>query len=383
MRQSRRGNVQPFIAMDVLASANRLEREGRSVVHMELGEPGAPVPAAVKAAAEAALARGRIGYTEALGLPELRSRIARHYGDRYSVHVPTERVAVTAGSSGAFNLAFLALFDPGDRVGLPTPGYPAYRNILTALGLEVVEIPTTEATRWQATPEIIERVHAEKPLVGLVVASPANPSGTMMTRGGIRDLVGACRAMDIALVMDEIYHGLVYEGTEATALEFGGDIVVVNSFSKYYCMTGWRIGWMVLPEALVRPVERIAQNLFISASELSQRAALGAFDATEELEAVKAGYARNRALLLERLPKIGFDRFLPVDGAFYFYADVGRFTNDSLDFARRMLLEAGVAATPGLDFDTERGARYLRFSFAGRHEAVADACDRLEGWLRP
>lgn len=381
MLRSTRSEVQPFIAMDVLTEANRLERQGRSIVHMELGEPGAPVPAAVRAAAEAALKRGRVGYTEALGLPALRAAIAEHYGRRYGVEVPASRVAVTAGSSGAFNLAFLALFDVGDRVGLPTPGYPAYRNILTALGLEVVEIATEAATRWQATPEMIAKVHAETPLKGLVVASPANPSGTMMTREGLRDLVAACRDMGISLVMDEIYHGLVYAGSETTALEFADDIVVVNSFSKYYCMTGWRIGWMVLPEAMVRPVERIAQNLFISPSELSQWAALGAFAATEELEAVKAGYATSRALLLERLPAIGLDRFLPVDGAFYLYADVSRFTNDSLDFSRRMLTEAGIAATPGLDFDTARGAQYLRFSFAGRTEAVREACDRLAGWL--
>lgn len=381
MKASRRSAVAPFLAMDVLSAANALERDGRSIVHMEVGEPGAPTPAVVRAAAEAALARGRIGYTVALGLPELRARIARHYGDRYGVSVPAERVAVTAGSSGAFNLAFLALFDVGDRVGLPTPGYPAYRNILGALGLEVVEIPTGPETRWQVTPELLESVQREAPLDGLIVASPANPSGTMMTRDGVRDLVEACRGMGISLVMDEIYHGLVYEGRETTALEFGDDLVLVNSFSKYYCMTGWRIGWMVLPEDLVRPVERIAQNLFISPSELSQRAAIAAFDATEELERVKAGYAANRALLMQRMPAIGLGAFLPMDGAFYLYADVRRFTNDSLDFTRRMLNEAGVAATPGPDFDTTRGHAFVRFSFAGTTAGIAEACDRLERWL--
>jgi aspartate/methionine/tyrosine aminotransferase len=382
MRQSKRSGIEPFIAMDVLSDANRLERSGRSVVHMELGEPGAPVPEAVRAAAEAALARGRVGYTEALGLPALREAIAGQYARRYGVDVPASRIAVTAGSSGAFNLAFLTLFDVGDRVGLPTPGYPAYRNILAALGLDVEEIPAEASTRWQASPALIEKVHRERPLKGLVVASPANPSGTMMTRDGLRDLVAACRDMGIALVMDEIYHGLVYEGRETTALEFADDVVVVNSFSKYYCMTGWRVGWMVLPEVLIRSVERLAQNLYISPSELAQWAALGAFEATGELEAVKAGYAKSRALLLDRLPTIGLDRFLPVDGAFYVYADVSRFTNDSRAFCRAMLEEAGVAATPGLDFDTVRGAAYVRFSFAGRTDAVADACDRLALWLR-
>ncbi len=382
MLVSRRSDVAPFLAMDVLSDANRLAREGRDIIHMELGEPGAPVPTGVRAAAEAALFRGRVGYTEALGIPELRARIARLYRDRYGVDVPAERVAVTGGSSGAFNLAFLAMFDVGDRVGLPTPGYPAYRNILSALGLEVVEIPVTAADRWQASAAAIEKVHTEKPLAGVIVASPNNPSGTMMTRDGLKSLVDGCRQMNISLVMDEIYHGLVYDGAEVTALEFSDDIIVVNSFSKYFCMTGWRIGWMVLPETLVRPVERIAQNLFISPSELSQRAALGAFEATAELEAVKAGYAESRSLLLDRLPKIGLDRFLPVDGAFYVYADVSHYTNDSLDFCRRMLNEAGIAATPGLDFDTGRGASFVRFSFAGRTDAIAEACERLGGWLK-
>lgn len=382
MEPSRRSNVAPFLAMDVMSAANRLEREGRSIIHMEVGEPGAPVPAAVRLAAETALARGRVGYTEALGLPALRARIARHYQERYGIDVPADRVAVTQGSSGAFNLAFLALFDVGDRVGLPTPGYPAYRNILLALGLEVVEIPTTAEDRWQVTPALLDAAAAGGPLKGLIVASPANPSGTMMTGEGVRTLMSACRDRRISLVMDEIYHGLVYGGGETTALAHGDDVVVVNSFSKYYCMTGWRIGWMVLPETLVRPVERIAQNLFISPSEIAQHAALAAFEASEELEAVKAVYAANRALLLERLPAIGFDDHLPVDGAFYVYASVRRFSNDSVDFSRRMLTEAGVAATPGPDFDTDRGHAYIRFSFAGRTDAMVEACDRLERWLR-
>lgn len=382
MKTSRRGDVPPALLMDVLADANRLEREGRSIVHMEIGQPGAPAPRAVRAAATAAIEAGRIGYTEALGIPALRERIALHYRERHGLDIPASRIAVTAGSSGGFNLAFLALFDHGDRVGLPTPGYPAYRNIMGALGLDVVEMPATAATRWQVTPEMVAAAAAGRGIRGIIVASPANPSGTMMDPPSVRRLVEACREAGVVLIMDEIYHGLVYEGREETALAFGDDVVVVNSFSKYYCMTGWRIGWMVLPEALVRPIERIAQSLYISPSELSQRAALAAFDATEELEAVKAGYAANRALLLDRLPRIGLGDFLPVDGAFYVYVDVRRFTDDSVDFARRMLAEAGVAATPGVDFDLARGRGMLRLSFAGPHAAVRDACDRMERWLR-
>ncbi len=381
MKTSRRGDVSAALLMDILSEANRLEREGRSIIHMEIGQPGAPAPRAVRDAAAAALERGRIGYTEALGLPALRERIARHYGERHGIDIPASRIAVTAGSSGGFNLAFLALFDVGARIGLPTPGYPAYRNIMSALGLEVVEMPTTAETRWQVTPEMIAAASVDGPLDGIIVASPANPSGTMMEPEAVERLMAACRERGVSLIMDEIYHGLVYEGREQTALAFGDDVVVVNSFSKYYCMTGWRIGWMVLPQDLVRPIERIAQNLYISPSELSQRAALAAFDAREDLEAVKAGYAANRALLLERLPAIGLGEFLPVDGAFYVYADVRRFTNDSIDFARRMLVEAGIATTPGLDFDPSRGRGTLRFSFAGPHEAMVEACNRLAAWL--
>jgi aspartate/methionine/tyrosine aminotransferase len=383
MRISKRGAVSAFTSMDVLAAANRMEREGRSVVHMELGEPGAPPPRAVREAAIAALQGGRIGYTEALGSPDLRRRIARHYADRYGVVVPAERVAVTSGSSAAFNLAFLALFDVGDRIGLPTPGYPAYRNILTALGLVVVDLPTTAESRWQVTADHLdEAVRDGGPLAGLIVASPANPSGTMMEPEAIRRLVGDCRDRNVTLVMDEIYHGLSYAGVEETALAHGDDVVVVNSFSKYYCMTGWRIGWMVLPEALVRPAERLAQNLYISPSDIAQRAAVAAFDATEELEAVKAGYAESRRILLDRFPRMGLGDFMPVDGAFYVYADVRHLTNDSRDFAARMLAEAGVAVSPGTDFDPARGFGTVRFSFAGGPATVTAACDRLDEWLR-
>jgi len=379
---SRRAAVEPFLAMDVLAEANALEARGRRIVHMELGQPAAPTPALVREAAAAALADGRIGYTEARGLPALRARIARHYRERHGIEVPDARILVTTGSSGGFNLALLGLFDPGDRVALASPGYPAYRNILEALGLEVVDIPTGAATRWALTPALVEAAHRERPLAGVLVASPANPSGTIMSPEALRALAEACDALGLWLISDEIYHGLTYEGIEETALAVSDRAVVVNSFSKYYCMTGWRIGWMVLPEAVARPIERIAQSLYISAPDISQRAALAAFDAGAELEAVKAVYAANRKLLLARLPALGFDSFLPMDGAFYAYLDVARFTNDSAAFARAMLHEGGVAATPGADFDRARGARHLRLSFAGSEADVAEACDRLEAWLR-
>ena len=378
---STRSAVAPFHAMDVLAEANAREAAGQRIIHMEVGQPGAPAPAPVLAAAQDTLRGGVIRYTEALGITPLRERIAQHYKDSYGIGIPVERIAVTTGSSAAFNLAFLAGFDVGDRVALPTPGYPAYRNILLALGLEAVEIETTAETRWALTPEMIAAEHEKSPLKGVLVASPANPTGTMMRPAALKTLISACRDLGLWFISDEIYHGLVYEGRADTALTYSDDAIVINSFSKYYCMTGWRVGWMIIPERLIRPVERLGQNLYLSVPELSQRAAVAAFDATDELEAVKAGYAENRKLLLERLPQIGFDELLPVDGAFYVYANVRRFSNDSMDFAKRMLAEAGVAASPGIDFDPKRGNSYIRFSFAGTTEAITEGTERLDEWL--
>jgi aspartate/methionine/tyrosine aminotransferase len=358
------------------------EATGERVIHMEIGQPGAPAPRMVREAAAAIAAEGRLGYTEALGLRTLRRRIAAYYRAVHAIDLPPERVVVTTGSSGAFNLAFLAAFDPGDRVALTAPCYPAYRNTLLALGLEPVMLPTFAEHRHGLTAEALARAHAERPLAGLLIASPANPSGTMMTPEALGELVRAADGLGIRFVSDEIYHGLVYDGVAETALRFSDEAIVVNSFSKYYCMTGWRIGWMVLPEELVRPVERIAQNLYISPPDLSQRAAIVAFDATEELEAIKAGYAENRRILLERLPAIGFGDYFPVDGAFYVYASVRRFSNDSNDFARRMLAEAGVAATPGIDFDSAGGQGHIRFSFAGQTPDMVEAMERLAHWLK-
>jgi aspartate/methionine/tyrosine aminotransferase len=373
--------VTPFLAMDVLAAAAAKERRGDDVVHMEVGQPSAPAPRAVREAARAALDDGRIGYTEALGIGSLRERIARHYGAAYGVTVTPERVVVTTGSSAGFVLAFLSLFDPGQRVAITAPGYPAYRNILEALELEPVIIPLTKAEGWIMTARVIARAHATAPLHGVLAMSPANPSGTMIGREALRDLCETCRRLGLWLVSDEIYHGLTYAEPAATALAFDDDAVVINSFSKYYCMTGWRIGWIVVPERIVRPLERLAQNLYISPPYLSQVAALAAFDAAAELEAVKAGYARNRALLLEELPKLGLSDMHPVDGAFYIYADVARFTNDSPAFCTRLLEETGVAATPGVDFDPVEGAHHLRLSFAGSEADCREAVRRLKGWL--
>ena len=377
---SRRGDVEPFHAMDVLAEANRLKALGHPVVSMAVGQPSDPAPARVRDAAAKALADGRIGYTDALGTPALRQAIAAHYGEHYGIDVPSSRIAVTTGSSAAFNLAFLAMFDPGDRVAIAAPGYPAYRNIMAALGLDIVEIELEGAAYLHA--DHLRIAHKEKPLKGVLFASPANPTGAVIPADELAALVAEAGRLGIAVISDEIYHRLAYAAPDVTALSYGEDVTVINSFSKYYCMTGWRIGWMVLPEKLVRPIERIAQSLYISAPELSQIAAVEAFRSTDELEAVKSRYAWNRDLLMKRLPELGFALAAPMDGAFYAFCDVSRLTNDSMDLARRMLAEAHVAATPGRDFDPLAGHRFMRFSYAGSHDDMATALDRIERWLR-
>ncbi|MER9894139.1 aminotransferase class I/II-fold pyridoxal phosphate-dependent enzyme [Mesorhizobium sp. M0119] len=377
---SRRGAVEPFHAMDILAEANRLKAKGLPVVSMAVGQPSDPAPAGVREAATIALKAGRIGYTDALGLVGLRRAIAAHYGEHYGLDVSPERIAVTTGSSAAFNLAFLAMFDPGDRVAIAAPGYPAYRNIMAALGIDIAEIELDGAAYLHA--EHLQAAHREKPLKGVLFASPANPTGAVIPAGDLEALVKTAQDLGIAVISDEIYHRLAYAAPDTTALSFGADATVINSFSKYYCMTGWRIGWMVLPQELVRPVERIAQSLYISSPELSQIAAIEAFKATEELEAVKARYAWNRELLMQRLPELGFALAAPMDGAFYAFCDVTRHTNDSMAFARRMLAEAHVAATPGRDFDPLQGHRTMRFSYAGSHDDMVEAMARIERWLK-
>ncbi|MAU53855.1 MAG: 1-aminocyclopropane-1-carboxylate deaminase [Roseovarius sp.] len=377
MRRARRSKVDPFIVMDVMEAARRAEAAGRRIIHMEVGQPGTPAPAAARTALVRAMEDGALGYTVALGLPALRARIARHYRDWYGVDLDPARVVVTPGSSGAFILAFTALFDAGDRVGIGTPGYPSYRQILRALDLVAVDIETSAENRLQPVPEDL----SGRDLAGLLVASPANPSGTMLDRAALGALIGAAHDAGAAFVSDEIYHGITYEGRAVSALEITDDCYVINSFSKYFSMTGWRIGWMVVPEDHVRTLERLAQNLFICPPHASQVAALAAMDCTEALEANMAVYRTNRALMLEGLPRAGFDRIAPPDGAFYVYADVRDLTDDSRAFAAEILERAGVAVTPGLDFDPARGAGTLRFSYASATAEIEEGLARLSAFM--
>jgi len=378
---SRRGNVPPFMVMDVMSAAERIEAAGGHVIHMEVGQPAAPAPRTAIAAARAALDGGRIDYTSALGIPSLRERIARHYLDTYGCSVDSGRIIVTTGSSGAFILAFLAMFEPGDRVAVTVPGYPPYRHILTALGCEPVLIESSGDTRHALTGEALLAEHRKTPLKGVLVGSPANPTGTMMSREALTHLLEAAQSAGIRFVSDEIYHGLDYAFPAVTAAELSDQALVINSFSKYFCMTGWRIGWMVVPEPLVRPIERLQQNLAISVPTLSQIAAEAAFDGYEEMEAIKRGYLENRRILIEGLPKAGLTKFLPADGAFYLYADVSDFTSDSFEFAKRMLEQAHVAATPGVDFDPFHGRSFIRFSYARSADDMREAVARLARWL--
>lgn len=378
MKNSTRGAVDPFIVMDVMEAARQAEAAGRHIIHMEVGQPATPAPLGARNALRDSLNATAMGYTVALGLPELRGKISELYGEWYDVDLDPNRVIVTSGSSAGFLLSFTSLFDTGDRVGIGAPGYPSYRQILKALDLTAVDIPTSSANKFQPHPSDFEDLS----LNGLLVASPSNPTGTMLTRRELGALIEATERSEAAFISDEIYHGIEYETKAVSALEITNNCYVINSFSKYFSMTGWRVGWMVVPENHIRQVERLAQNMFICAPHASQVVALAAMECREELTAYQAVYQKNRGLMIEGLPKAGFDRIAPPDGAFYIYADISHLTSDSLSFAREILQEAGVAVTPGLDFDTQRGAGSLRFSYAGSSEDIQEGLHRLTQFMQ-
>lgn len=376
MRKSTRGDVAPFIVMDVMEAARAAEEAGRHIIHMEVGQPSTAAPKAARDVLAKHMDESAMGYTVALGLPELRQGIATLYKDWYNIDLDPARVVITPGSSGAFILTFSALFDAGDRVGLGEPGYPSYRQILKAMSIDAVGIQTKAENRYQP-------VSSEIPsdLQGMITASPANPSGTMLDHGALKNLIDTCHAQNTSFIADEIYHGLQYEGRAISALEVSDDIYVINSFSKYFSMTGWRVGWMVVPEDHIRHIERLAQNMFICAPHSSQIAALAALDARDELDANLSVYKKNRELMTGELPKIGLGKFAPADGAFYIYCDVSDHTTDSRAFAAELLEKAGVAATPGLDFDPRRGAQTLRFSYARSTEDIQEGLARLKTFM--
>ncbi len=382
-RVALRAGIPPFYVMDVWLAAAERQRTHGDLVNLSAGQPSAHAPAPIRAAAADALAHHNLGYTVALGIPELRSAIAASYPDRYGVTVGSEDVVVTTGSTGGFLLAFLACFDVGDRVAVTSPGYPCYRNILSALGCEVVEIPCGPETRFQPTVEMLAEV--VPPIKGVVLASPANPTGTVIPPADLAAMATWCEASDVQLVSDEIYHGLVYRGAPPTscAWETSREAIVVNSFSKYYAMTGWRLGWLLVPPALQRAVDRLTGNFSICPPTLAQLAAVAAFSpesATEADELVDQ-YAANREMLLRGLPEIGLPRLAPADGAFYVYADISEYSTDSLDFCARLLADTGTAIAPGVDFDTVHGGGYVRLSFAGATSDIAEALRRMGPWL--
>ncbi|WP_371171041.1 pyridoxal phosphate-dependent aminotransferase [Aliiroseovarius sp. 2305UL8-7] len=376
MKHSNRGIVDPFIVMDVMEAARAAEASGRHIIHMEVGQPSTAAPIAAQAALARAMETDALGYTVSLGIPALREGIAALYKDWYGLVIDPGRVVVTSGSSGAFILAFTALFDAGDKVGLGEPGYPSYRQILKALNLTPVGIPTRQSNRLQPVPSELP-----SDLDGLITASPANPSGTMLDHAALEALIGTCHDQDTSFIADEIYHGLQYESRAVSALEVSDDIYVINSFSKYFSMTGWRVGWMIVPEDHVRLIERLAQNMFICAPHASQVAALAALGARDALDANLATYATNRALMLDELPKAGFTKIAPPDGAFYIYADVSDLTDDSRAFAADLLEHAGVAVTPGLDFDPIRGHQTLRFSYARSTDDIREGLSRISAFM--
>ena len=375
MKISSRGEVSPFIVMDVMEAARREEEKGRNIIHMEVGQPGTGAPKGARAALSEAMEAGPLGYTVALGIPALRARISAHYKAVYDLDISPERVVVTAGSSAGFLLSFISLFDHGDSVAIADPGYPSYRNILKSLSLNPVRIESSLENRFQPVPEDIENVE------GLLVASPANPTGTMLGKEPLAALIDRCQDQDVRFISDEIYHGIGGQ-KPVSALEISDDIYVINSFSKYFSMTGWRVGWMVVPQDHVRRIERLSQNLFICAPHASQIAALAAMDCEAELSAHQQTYAENRKVMVDGLPKAGFPNFAPPDGAFYIYADVSDLTTDSQALSAEILRDAGVATTPGLDFDPVRGHQTLRFSYAGKTEDMVEGIARLQTWYQ-
>ena len=378
MKKSKRSNVDPFIVMDVMEAARKAESSGKNIIHMEVGQPGTAAPKLAKDFISKEISKNNLGYTVTLGLPSLRDRISKLYGEWYNLDINSDRIVITTGSSGAFILSFATLFNAGDRVGIASPGYPSYRQILKSQDLIPVDIQTKIENKFQPISDDI----SSNNLHGILVASPANPTGSMIDKKSLTNLINSAKENNASFISDEIYHGIQYENKPTSALEITNDCYVINSFSKYFSMTGWRIGWMVVPEDHVRQVERLAQNLFICPPHVSQLTALASMDAKEELEQNINVYKKNREILLEELPKAGLKTFSPPDGAFYIYVDISEFSNDSLKFCKDVLNQVGVAITPGLDFDQKRGNSTIRFSYARSTEDILEGARRIKKFMK-
>ena len=378
MKKSKRGNVDPFIVMDVMENARKAEERGKDIVHMEVGQPGTPAPIDAQKELIKIMKNDSLGYTVALGIPELRQRISQLYGDWYNLDLNPNRIIITSGSSAGFILSFSSLFDAKDRVGICSPGYPSYRQILKAQDLEPVLIETKFENNFQPFSKDLKDIN----LSGVLIASPANPTGSMLNYNQLESLINTSLENNISFISDEIYHGIEYEKKATTALQITDQCYVINSFSKYFSMTGWRVGWMVVPEDHVRQIERLAQNMFICAPHASQIAALHALDCEDELKNNLDVYKENRKLMIKGLKDSGFSKISSPDGAFYIYADVSKFCNDSLEFANRVLKEAKVAITPGLDFDSNRGNSTIRFSYARSTEDIIKGLEKLNIFMK-
>jgi len=378
MKKSKRSNVDPFIVMDVMEAARKAESSGKNIIHMEVGQPGTAAPKLAKDFISKEISKNNLGYTVTLGLPSLRDRISKLYGEWYNLDISSDRIVITTGSSGAFILSFATLFNAGDRVGIASPGYPSYRQILKSQDLLPIDIQTKIENKFQPIPDDIRNNN----LHGILVASPANPTGSMIDKKSLTNLISSAKENNANFISDEIYHGIQYENKPTSALEITNDCYVINSFSKYFSMTGWRIGWMVVPEDHVRQVERLAQNLFICPPHVSQLTALASMDAKEELKQNINIYKKNREILLEELPKAGLKTFSPPDGAFYIYVDISEFSNDSLKFCKDVLDQAGVAITPGLDFDQKRGNSTIRFSYARSTDDIKEGSERIKKFMK-
>ena len=377
---SKRSQVSPFIVMDIMREANELEAKGKNIIHMEVGQPSTSAPRRALRTAREVLLKERLGYTEALGDIDLRRKISQFYSARYDLEIDVNRIIVTTGASGGLQLAFLSLFDAGERVALTEPCYPGYRNMLSSMNIGIEKFSIGPECDFRLNVEILEKM--SKRIDGLIMSSPGNPTGSMTSAKQFELIVSWCQENQVKLISDEIYHGIEYEEPAITAVNFDSDSIVINSFSKYFSMTGWRLGWMVVPESMIRTIERLAQNLFISPPTISQLAAISSLDCLEELNQTVARYKKNRELMMSRLPQCGLDKFAPIDGAFYAYADISALADNSEVFAREMLREIGVAITPGIDFDRANGMKYVRFCFSGLTEEINEAMDRLSNWVK-